>query len=499
MAGPPGPPDDAAGQGSSPVDERRRTAAAWRAQGVDPFAGRIRPTHRSQDVRRDFEALQGSDAALAGRLMTFRRQGRVAFADLQDRDGRLQIFARSDALGSEGFARFLQFETGDWIGVEGTVMRTRTGEISLEARRVGLLAKALRPLPDKWHGLRDPEARHRRRYLDLIANPEARERFQLRSRLLSFVRRFLEDRGFLEVETPVLHAVASGAEARPFVTHHNALDMDLHLRIALELHLKRLIVGGLERVFEVGRVFRNEGVSTRHNPEFTMLECYQAYADYRDMMGLTEDLVSGAARALLGRTALQWQGRAVELAPPWPRVSIPEALAAHGLDLLGAAGDADAAARARAVGLEVPAGATFGQVADLAVDRLVQRSLTGPAFLIDHPVAISPLARARGDDPRLAERFEVIVCGLELANAFSELNDPDEQRERFAAQAAERARGNDEAQPADEDFLRALEHGMPPTGGLGVGLDRLAMLLTGSDSIRDVLLFPHLRPETGPA
>ena len=499
MAGPPGPPDDAAGQGSSPVDERRRTAAVWRAQGTDPFGGRLRPTHRSEDVRRDFESLQGREVALAGRLVALRRQGRVAFADLQDRDGRLQLFLRADGLGADGFARFLQCETGDLVGVEGTVMRTRAGEISVEARRFELLAKALRPLPDKWHGLRDPEARHRRRYLDLIASPEARERFQLRSRLLSFVRRFLEDRGFLEVETPVLHAVASGAEARPFVTHHNALDMDLYLRIALELHLKRLIVGGLERVFEIGRVFRNEGVSTRHNPEFTMLECYQAYADYRDMMALTEDLVAGAGRELLGTTAVQWQGRAVDLAPPWPRISIPAALAEHGLDLLAAADDAEAAARARAVGLDVPQGATLGQVADLAVDRLVQRGLTGPAFLIDHPVAISPLARARADDPRLAERFELIVCGLELANAFSELNDPDEQRARFAAQAAERARGNDEAQPADEDFLRALEHGMPPTGGLGVGLDRLAMLLTGAESIRDVLLFPHLRPEAGPA
>jgi lysyl-tRNA synthetase class 2 len=492
VAGPALPEDDAAAP-----DERRAALAAWRAEGVDPYAGRLRPTHHTEEVRRGFDALQGTEATLGGRLVAIRRQGRVAFADLQDRDGRLQVFARPDALGSEAFARFLRFETGDLVAVQGTVMRTRLGEISLEARRCELLAKALRPMPDKWHGLRDPEVRYRRRYLDLIANPEVRERFRLRSRLVTHVRRFLDERGFLEVETPVLHPVASGAAARPFVTHHNALDMDLHLRIALELHLKRLIVGGLERVYEIGRVFRNEGVSTRHNPEFTMLECYQAHADYRDMMALTEELVAGAALELLGTTAVRWQGRDVDLSPPWPRVSIPAALLERGLDLLGAGSEVEAAARARAAGVDVPAGATFAQVTELAVDRLLQRDLTGPAFLVDHPVAISPLARARPDDPRLAERFELIVCGLELANAFSELNDPDEQRLRFAQQAAERARGNEEAQPADEDFLRALEHGMPPTGGLGVGIDRLAMLFTGAESIREVLLFPHLRPEAG--
>ncbi len=485
-----GPPD-----GSASLSERRQALERWRAEGVDPFGGSLRPTHHTREIRDGFDALEGAAVVLAGRLMAVRRQGRAAFADVQDRDGRLQIFARRDRMGEEGFARFGRCEVGDLVAAAGTVMRTRAGEPSVEADRVELLAKALRPLPDKWHGLRDPEVRHRRRYLDLIANPPAKDLLLLRSRLVSFIRRFLDERGFIEVETPVLHTVASGAEARPFVTHHNALGTDLHLRIALELHLKRLIVGGLERVYEIGRVFRNEGVSTRHNPEFTMLECYQAYADYTDMMRLTEDLVTGAARELLGTTAVRWRGRDIELAAPWPRVSIADGLAARGLDLLGAAGDAEAAARARAAGLDVPEGATLGQAVEAAVDRLLMPDLVGPTFLIDHPVAVSPLARARRDAPHLAERFEWIVAGTEMANAFSELNDPDEQRRRFAQQAAERARGNDEAQALDADFLRALEHGMPPTGGLGLGVDRLAMLLGGAESIRDVIVFPHLRPD----
>ena len=488
-------PGTADAERSDQLEARREALARWRAQGIDPFGARYEPTHRSADLLGGFEGLQGQTVRVAGRLVGLRRQGRVAFGDLQDRAGRIQLFARGDALGADALARLLQCDLGDIIGVEGALMRTRAGEVSVEAASWTLLAKALRPLPDKWHGLRDTEQRYRRRYLDLIANPQARDAFVLRSRLVSLLRRALDERGFLEVETPVLHAVASGAEARPFVTHHNALDLDLHLRIALELHLKRLLVGGLERVYEIGRVFRNEGLSTRHNPEFTMLECYQAFGDYHDMMRLTEELCSGAAQALLGTTRLQWRGHDIDLAPPWARLSMVEALEQRGLDVLAASSDGAARDLAAAAGVAVPPASTRAQVLDELVDRLILPELIAPTFLVDHPVDISPLARARADDPRLAERFEAVVCGLELGNAFSELNDPDEQRRRFAQQAAERARGNEEAQQLDLDFLRALEHGMPPAGGLGLGVDRLAMLLTGATSIRDVILFPLLRPE----
>jgi lysyl-tRNA synthetase class 2 len=481
--------------GEGELAARRAKLERWRAAGVDPFGARFEWTHLSAAIREGFPQLEGQTVRVAGRLMALRRQGRIAFADLQDSAGRIQLLLRADALGADAFAAFLECDLGDIVGAEGVVMRTRTGEVSVAVQRWILLTKALRPLPAKWHGLRDTELRYRRRYLDLIVNPEVRRTFILRSRMVSAIRRFLESRGFLEVETPVLQVQAGGTSARPFVTHHNALDMDLYLRIALELHLKRLVVGGLDRVYEIGRVFRNEGVSTRHNPEFTMLECYQAYADYEDMMRLVEDMFSTVALELHGRTTVQWQGWTIELAPPWPRVSMVEALAARGLPVLEAADDAQARALARKVGVAVPEGATWGQVVEALVDELILPGLIQPTFLLDHPVQISPLARARRDDPRLAYRFEVIVGGLEMANAFTELNDPDEQRRRFAQQAAERARGNEEAQTADEDFLRALEHGMPPTGGLGVGIDRLAMLMTGAPSIRDVILFPHMRPE----
>jgi len=494
-----GTTEDAAadGPGSDQEQARRQAAAWWRAQGIDPYGARFETTHHSSQLRADFEALQGTVVAVAGRVVGLRRQGRVAFADLADRDGQIQLLLRPDALGAAEFDRILHCDLGDWLGVRGILLRTRSGEISVQPAAFTPLGKALRPMPDRRHGVRDADARYRRRYLDLMANPDSRLRFLQRSRLVSFVRRSLDGAGFIEVETPVLHGVASGAEARPFVTRHIALGMDLHLRIALELHLKRLLVGGLERVYEIGRVFRNEGLSTRHNPEFTMLECYQAFADYRDMMRLTEQLVAGAAMELHGGTEVSWRGRRIDLQPPWPRLSMVDALAGDGLDVLRAETDAAAREMAARAGVAVPEGATRAQVLDELVDHRLLPGLVAPTFLIDHPVEISPLARAKPDDPRLAERFELIIGGLELANAFSELNDPDEQRRRFDQQAAERDRGNGEAQQADPDFLRALEHGMPAAGGLGLGIDRLTMLLTDAGAIRDVILFPQLRPDEG--
>ena len=482
------------GDGSGGAEVRRQKLRRWRDLGVDPYGARFERTHLSGQVRDGFAALEGQHVAVAGRITALRRQGRAAFADVLDAGGRLQLFLREGTLGAEAFTHCLELDLGDIVGAEGTVMRTRAGEVSVQPSSVRLLAKALRPLPDKWHGLRDRDLRYRQRYLDLIANPEVRERFVGRSRLVTAVRGFLDQRGFLEVETPVLQPLAGGTTARPFRTYHNALDMELYLRIALELHLKRLIVGGLDRVYEIGRVFRNEGLSTRHNPEFTMLELYQAYADYEDMMHLTEELVAAAAQAVRGSTLLQWRGAEIELRPPWRRLSMVQALQARGLDVLGA--DSDAAARTMAgdAGVAVAPAATRGQVVDALVEALILPELVQPTFLLDHPVEISPLAKAKTDDPRLTYRFEAIIGGLEVANAFSELNDPDEQRARFLAQAAERDRGNDEAHVMDEDFLRALEHGMPPTGGLGIGVDRLAMLVLGAESVRDVILFPHMRP-----
>ena len=479
----------------SELRARRAHLARWRERGVDPFGARFPRTHLAAQVAAGFAELDGRQVRVAGRLTGRRLQGRLAFADLQDASGRIQLFLRADMLGEDVFRAFADADLGDFFGAEGVVCKTRAGEVSVRPEHLELLAKALRPLPAKWHGLHAPEMRHRQRYLDLVANPEVRENFIRRSRMISAVRRYLDQRGFLEVETPVLHPVAAGAAARPFRTHHHALNMELHLRIALELHLKRLIVGGLDAVYEIGRVFRNEGVSTRHNPEFTMLECYQAYADYTDMMELTEGLFAVAAQTVRGALAVRWQGRDIDLSPPWRRLSMVDALAARGLDPLATRGAHEARALAERAGVAVSPAATRAQVVDALVDHLVLPDLVQPTFLIDHPLELSPLAKARPDDRRLALRFEAIVGGMEMANAFSELNDPDEQRERFRLQAEERAAGNEEAQPLDEDYIRALEHGMPPTGGLGVGMDRLAMLLCDTASIRDVIFFPLLRPQ----
>ncbi len=485
----------AGGGPESELEARRAKLGRLRAAGIDPFGARFAQDDHAAELVRDFEGRSGQVVRVAGRVMTVRVHGRAAFADLQDASGTIQIYARVDKLGEGPFAGFTELDRGDHIGVEGVLMRTRRGEVSVEAGRWTMLAKGLRPLPEKWHGLRDVELRYRHRYVDLVVNADVRAAFTTRARIVTALRRFLDDRGFIEVETPVLGSIAAGATARPFITHHNALDLNLQLRIATELNLKRLIVGGLERVYEIGRVFRNEGISWRHNPEFTMLEVYQAYADYQDIMRLTEHMVAHAAQTAIGTTKVAFRGHEIDLSPPWRRLSMLDSLAEQlGVDVLDV-GEASLRDAARAKDVDLTGAATRGQVIDACVDHLVLPRLIQPTFLMDHPVEISPLAKRRPDDPRVAARFEPIVGGFELGNAFTELNDPDDQRERFLEQAAERARGNDEAHPYDEDFVLALEYGMPPTGGLGVGIDRLAMLLTGAESIRDVILFPLLRPE----
>ncbi len=479
--------------GQELVRARQAKLTRWRERGVDPYGGRYERTHLTAHICENFQELEGRTVRIAGRLMALRNHGKVVFADLQDGGGRIQICARQDVL--RDFQWFCDLDLGDVIGVEGSVFRTRRGEITVEVRDFRLLAKALRPLPEKWHGLKDVDLRYRQRYLDLLVNPEVRQTFLTRSRAIAAIRRFLDERGFLEVETPMMHPLPGGAAARPFVTHHNALDMTLYLRIAPELYLKRLVVGGLEKVYELGRAFRNEGISTRHNPEFTILEVYQAYADYTDMMRLTEELFTEVALQVRGSLKVDFLGHRIDLTPPWPRVSLPQALAEHaGVRLEDLADDQEARATARRLGLDVEDGATAGQVLEELVDVFVQPRLVQPTFLLDHPVTISPLARRKAGNPMLTDRFELIIGGWEFANAFSELNDPDDQRARFEAQLRERQKGNEEAHALDEDYLLALEYGLPPCGGLGIGVDRLAMLLSGVPSVRDVILFPLMRP-----
>ncbi|MFA0758770.1 MAG: hypothetical protein KEFWMYNX_001987 [Candidatus Fervidibacter sp.] len=470
----------------------------WRERGIDPFAvTRFDRTHQVAEIKAQFEALQGQTVRIAGRLLALRTHGKLTFADLLDGSGKIQLMARINTMGQEAYERFGDLDVGDLIGVEGTVLKTRTGETTVEVKQFWLLAKALRPIPEKWHGLKDVEVRYRQRYLDLIANPSVREIFVQRALLLRAIRQFLDERGFLEVETPILQPVYGGALARPFITHHNALDMDLYLRIAPELYLKRLLVGGFERVYEIGRNFRNEGIDARHNPEFTMLEAYQAYADYRDIMRLVEELIAFVAQSVLGTTTITYQGHTIDLTPPWRRLSLMDALKeVTGVDFLAFRND-DERARAigRQLGLSIEPTDHWGRVLDEALKKKVVPTLIQPTFLLDYPVEISPLAKRKPDDSTMTERFQGFIGGLEVANAFSELNDPLDQRERFEMQQRLRERGDVEAHPLDWDFVTALEYGMPPTGGLGIGIDRLMMLFTNSPSIREVILFPLLRPE----
>jgi lysyl-tRNA synthetase class 2 len=479
--------------------QRRAKIDAWRALGCEPYAYRFEPTHHATALLAKGAAVTeepGEAVRIAGRLIARRGHGKAGFGHVLDGSGKIQVYFRSDVLG-DAFARYELLEVGDWVGVSGRLFRTRTGEITIRAEAIELLAKSIRPLPEKWHGLTDPETRFRQRYADLFVNLEVREVFRRRAAIVSRIRAFLDQRDYLEVETPVLQPLYGGAFARPFVTRHNALDLDLYLRVSNELYLKRLIVGGLERVYEFSRDFRNEGMDRSHNPEFTLLEYYQAFADVNDMMALTESLVADAVGHACGTLALTFDGRALDFTPPWPRVSMLDSVSEKLGEKIHALDERQLAKHVSRLNLHPRQGTGAGGMLDELFSHLVQPELQRPTFLVDFPVEISPLARVSRTNPKVVERFELFVAGIELANAFSEQNDPDAQRRAFEAQGTARAKGDEEAQPLDEDYLRALEYGMPPTGGVGIGLDRLVMFATDSRSIRDVLLFPQLRPEEG--
>ncbi len=464
-------------------------------QGLNPYGGKFIVTHKNQEILDKFAELENAPVAIAGRLMAKRTHGKASFGNLQDLTGQIQIYVRKDDVGEEAYESFLRTDLGDILGIEGTVFKTRRGEISIAVQKATMLAKSLRPLPEKWHGLKDVDLRYRQRYLDLIVNPEVKQVFIQRSRIIQSLRQQLDDWNFLEVETPMMQTIAGGATARPFITHHNALNMDLFLRIAPELFLKRLLVGGLEKVYEINRNFRNEGISTKHNPEFTMIELYQAYADYEDMMALAEQLISNLAGELHGTTIIPYQGKMIDLTPPWTRLTMLESIEKYvGLDFTKLETDAEARAAAKGLNLDIDATATKGMIINEVFEEFVEPRLVQPTFIINHPIEVSPLAKRNAEDPRFTDRFEVFIAGREMANAFSELNDPLDQRNRFQLQVEKRAAGDQEAHMMDEDYLQALEYGMPPAGGMGIGVDRLVMLLTDSASIRDVILFPTMRP-----
>jgi lysyl-tRNA synthetase class 2 len=506
MTTPSGLPPDA----NEHIRRRREKLEGWRARGVNPFGARFPLTHWAGTLQARFNdaddavLAEATTVSLAGRVMAMRHHGKTCFTVLRDQSGQIQLYARADVLGP-AYAAFVELDIGDFVGVTGELFRTRTRELTVAVKQFEFLTKALRPLPEKWHGLKDVETRYRRRYVDLIVNPQVREAFVMKSRLIAAMRAFFDARGFLEVETPMMQPIPGGAAARPFVTHHNALDMPLYLRIAPELYLKRLVVGGLDRVYEINRNFRNEGISTQHNPEFTMLEFYQAYADYQDLMQLTEELFVHLGQTLLGRDTLVYQGDSVCLAPPWRRLPFFEALGE------GVGTPVTPETDARTLGAAATRRGGFatdrrtqavlrGDEGVVALwkeifDTLVEPTLVPPTFVVDFPIELSPLSKQKAGQPRLVDRFELFICRRELANAYSELNDPVDQRRRFEEQAAERERGDEEAHWMDEDYVRALEYGLPPTAGEGIGVDRLAMLFTDAPSIRDVILFPHLRPE----
>ena len=477
---------------------RRDKLKALQDEGRDPFTiTRFDVTHHTQDIKDNFDALEGKPVSVAGRLMSKRGMGKVSFCDLQDKTGRIQLYARKDEMDADNYDRFKKYDIGDIVGVNGEVFRTQRGEMSVRAHDITLLSKSLRPLPEKFHGLTDKEIRYRQRYVDLIMNPESKRNFEIRSRFVAFLRRYLDSLGFMEVETPVLSPIAGGANARPFITHHNAQDIDMYMRIATELHLKRLIVGGMERVYEVGRIFRNEGMDTKHNPEFTTCELYQAYTNLDGMMDILEGILSGACKEIHGGYQVQWLGHDIDLTPGWPRVTMADAVKnVTGADFMACIGDADKGVElAKSVGVDmdgVPH--TWGNALYETFDQKVEETLVQPTFITMYPVEVSPLAKRSPTQPELTERYEMFICGCEMGNAFSELNDPIDQYERFKAQAAKRANGDEEADMMDEDFVMALEYGMPPTGGLGFGIDRCSMMLCGTDSIRDVILFPTMKP-----
>ena len=476
---------------------RRDKLKQLQESGNDPFTvTRYAADNDSANIKENFDALEGQEVSVAGRLMSKRGMGKVSFCDLQDKSGRIQLYARKDEMDEEAYNRFKKYDIGDIVGVRGVVFRTQRGEMSVRVVDVTLLSKSLLPLPEKFHGLTNTELRYRQRYVDLIVNPEVKRNFVIRSQFIKHVRDFMDGRGFMEVETPVLNTISGGATARPFITHHNTLDIDMYMRIATELPLKRLIVGGMDRVYEIGRIFRNEGMDPRHNPEFTTIELYQAYADFNDMMDLFEELLSGAAKNICGSYQLQWQGEDIDLTPGWPRLSMAEAVKQYvGIDFMALPDDGEAVAAAKAAGVDMDGvEPTWGHALYECFDQKVESKLVQPTFITMHPVDVSPLAKRSPKDPRLTERFELFICRSEMGNAFSELNDPIDQRQRFEKEVEDRMKGNDEAGMMDEDYLTAMEYGLPPTGGLGIGIDRCVMLLTGSDSIRDVILFPTMKP-----
>ena len=476
---------------------RRDKLKTLQEEGRDPFTQtRFARSAYSDEIKADFDALDGKTVKVAGRIMSKRGMGKAIFCHIKDDHGSIQLYIRKDAVSEQEFADFRKYDIGDIIGVSGFVFKTKTEEISVHVEAVTLLSKSLRPLPEKFHGMTSTELKYRQRYVDLIMSDDSRRNFEIRSKFISYVRSFLDGRGYMEVETPVLNTISGGATARPFITHHNTLDIDMFLRIATELNLKRLIVGGIERVYEIGRIFRNEGMDTKHNPEFTTVELYQSYADFNDMMDLFEDLLSGAAMKILGTYKCTWQGCDIDLTPGWERLTMAEAVKKYvGVDFMAIEDDAEAVAAAKAAGVDMDkVEPTWGHAMYESFDQLVEEKLIQPTFITMHPVDVSPLAKRSPKDPRLTERFELFICRSEMGNAFSELNDPIDQKQRFLKQVELRAKGDDEAGMMDDDFINALEYGMPPTGGLGIGIDRCVMLLTGASSIRDVILFPTMKP-----
>ncbi len=480
---------------------RRDKLRALQEAGKDPFQLTVfERTAYSAEIKSDYERFAEHEAAVAGRIMSKRGMGKAIFCHIKDDKGQIQVYVRADEVDEQTFADFRKYDIGDIIGVHGVVFQTKTGEITVRAREVTLLSKSLRPLPEKFHGMTNTDLKYRQRYVDLIMSDESRRVFEIRSRFISYIRRFLDARGYMEVETPVLNTISGGATARPFITHHNALDLDMYLRIATELNLKRLIVGGIERVYEIGRIFRNEGMDTRHNPEFTSVELYESYTDFNGMMDLFEELLSGAAKEILGTYEVEWQGEHVSLEPPFRRMTMAEAVKEYlGVDFMAISNDEEAVAAAKRLGVDMDGvEPTWGHALYECYDQKVEEKMVQPTFVTMHPVDVSPLAKRSPSDPRLTERFELFICRSEMGNAFSELNDPIDQKERFVKQMELRAKGDEEAGMMDNDFINALEYGMPPTGGLGIGIDRCVMLLTGCDSIRDVILFPTMKPLDAP-
>ena len=477
---------------------RREKLTNLQAEGQNPFViTRFDWDATSQQIKDNFDAMEGKPVKVAGRLMSKRGMGKVSFCDLQDRDGRIQLYARQDEMDEEVYKKFKKFDIGDIVGIEGEAFRTQRGEMSVRAHNITLLSKSLLPLPEKFHGLQDKELRFRQRYVDLMVNPEVKKNFVIRSQFIKFMRNYLDNMGYMEVETPVLNTIAGGAAARPFITHHNTLDIDMYMRIATELPLKRLIVGGMDRVYEIGRIFRNEGMDPKHNPEFTTVEMYQAYADFHTMMDIAEGILAGAAKEINGSYQVEWMGEQIDLTPGWRRLTMVDAVKEYvGVDFGAITDDAEAVAAAKAVGVELADAAekTWGNALYACFDQKVEEKLIQPTFITMYPVEVSPLTKRSPADPRLTERFELFICHSELANAYSELNDPIDQRQRFEKQVEQRERGDDETEMLDEDFLTAMEYGMPPTGGMGMGIDRCVMLLTGADTIREVILFPTMKP-----